>query len=243
MPGMKNISTFEITEYLKKKKCCTVQELQKRFGVSSATIHRDIDHLARHGLVRKSWGGIALEENTVSTGEQRSVSSSFQERLNWNSAAKQRVAELAFSRIDEGDIIFLDSSTSVSWLAQKLTESHFSNLTIITNSVTVIEKFCEFPPHYVLISLGGSFDLRMNAFLGRGALRELRNLTISKAFVSAFGLCDGNVTTNHENLAMLLTEVLERAEQKYLVIDRSKLDRRGLFTFASERSFDEIITG
>ena len=51
------------------------------------------------------------------------------------------------------------------------------------------------------------------------------------------------MTTNHENLAMLLTEVLERAEQKYLVIDRSKLDRRGLFTFASERSFDEIITG
>lgn len=243
MPGMKNIRTFEITEYLKKKKFCTVQELQKRFGVSSATIHRDIDHLARHGLVRKSWGGIALEENSVSTGEQRSISSSFQERLNWNSAAKQRVAELAFSRIEEGDIIFLDSSTSVSWLAQKLTESHFSNLTIITNSVTVIEKFCEFPPHYVLISLGGSFDLRMNAFLGRGALRELRNLTISKAFVSAFGLCDGNATTNHENLAMLLTEVLERAEQKYLVIDRSKLDRRGLFTFASERSFDEIITG
>ena len=114
MPGMKNIRTFEITEYLKKKKFCTVQELQKRFGVSSATIHRDIAHLARHGLIRKSWGGIALEEKTVSTGEQHTISSSFQERLNWNSPSKQRVAEAALERIEEGDIIFLDSSTTVS---------------------------------------------------------------------------------------------------------------------------------
>ena len=243
MPGMKNIRTFEITEYLKKKRYCTVQELQKRFCVSCATIHRDIDHLARHGVIRKTWGGVALEEKSVNTGDTRTISSSFQERLDWNSPAKQRVAELAFRKIEDGDIIFLDSSTTVSWLAHRLIDSHFSNLTIITNSVTIIEKFCEFPPHYMLISLGGSFDLRMNAFLGRGALNELRNLTISKSFVSAFGLCDSNVTTNHENLALLLTEVIARSEQNYLVIDRSKLDRKGLFSFAAERSFDEIITG
>jgi DeoR/GlpR family transcriptional regulator of sugar metabolism len=42
---MKKIRTYDILAYLKKKKRCTLRELMEKFGVSSATIHRDVTEL------------------------------------------------------------------------------------------------------------------------------------------------------------------------------------------------------
>jgi hypothetical protein len=78
----------------------------------------------------------------------------------------------------ENDILFLDSSTTVSYLAKLLETSTFSNLTIITNSVTIIQDFYKFPSHYVRIGLGGSFDVHLNSFLGQATLRELEYLEV-----------------------------------------------------------------
>ena len=84
--------------------------------------------------------------------------------------------------------------------------------------------------------------MQLNSFLGQATLRELEYLEISKAFVSAFGVDDDRVTTNHEYHASLLMKVLEIARQKFLLIDKSKLNRNGLFKVIQGKAFDEIIT-
>ena len=235
---MKKLRTYEIVDYLKEKKYCSIQELINHFRVSPATVYRDISELVARDVVQKVHGGIAFRErqNVEKSG------SPFQERINWNRSRKEMVAEQALSRISENDILFLDSSTTVCYLAKLLENSNFSNLTIVTNSVTVIQDFHKFPSHYVRIGLGGSFDMQLNSFLGRATLRELEYLEISKAFISAFGVGDDKVTTNHEYHASLLMKVLEFAKQKYLLVDRSKFDRSGIFKIASSRAFDEILS-
>ena len=235
---MKNVRSYAIIEYLKGKKFCSIPELREKFDVSNATIHRDIAALVRRGVVQKMRGGVALGTVTPVV----TTSSAYAERQNWNCRAKQLIAEEAFSRIEDGDIIFLDSSTTVCSLAEKLEKSNFTNLTVITNSVPVISNFYLFPPHYVLVGLGGSYDLQLNAFLGQSTIRELESLSVSKVFVSAFGLADGIVTTNNEKHFALLQKLMEIAEQKLLLIDNSKLDRKGLFRFATEAMFDAVIT-
>ena len=235
-----NVRSYAIIDYLKQKKYCSIQELTTHFKVSNATMYRDIAELAGRDIVRKVHGGIAFQERP--SPHEMSSSSPFQERINWNQSKKREIAEQAMRRIAENDILFLDSSTTVYYLAQLLESSSFSSLTIVTNSVTIIQDFHKFPSHYVRIGLGGSYDVHLNSFLGQSTLRELEYLGISKAFLSAFGLCDGNVTTNHEHHASLLMKVLDRAEQKYLLIDKSKFDRRGLFRIATSRTFDEIIS-
>ena len=239
---MKNLRTFAIVDYLKEKKYCSIIELQEHFGVSSATIHRDIASLVSRDVIQKVHGGVAIQENSAARSGKKVDPSPFMERINWNRKSKLAISQRAFSYICEGDILFLDSSTTVSYLADLLIGSNFSNLTIVTNSVTIIANFHRFPSHFVLISLGGSFDLQLNAFLGQTAVRELERLSISKAFISAFGVNDDDVTTNHENHASLLTKVLDMAQQKYLLADKSKFNRCGLFKLASKRSFDEIIS-
>ena len=239
---MKNLRTFAIIDYLKQTKYCSVNELMEHFNVSPATIHRDITSLVRNNQVRKVHGGVAYIDPVDAADRMTVLSSTFQERINWNQKFKRKISELAMREISEGDIIFLDSSTTVFFLAERLLESSFSNLTIVTNSAMIIQNFHKFPPHYVLISLGGTFDLQLNAFLGQAAIRELERLSVSKAFISAFGIDGDLVTTNHEYHSSLLLKVLEVAKQRYLLADRSKFDRSGLFRLGTRADFDRIIS-
>ncbi len=239
---MKNLRTFAIIDYLKQKKYCSVNELMEHFSVSPATIHRDIASLVRNNQARKVHGGVAYIDPAEATDKMTVLSSTFQERINWNQKLKHRISELAMREISEGDIVFLDSSTTVFFLAERLLESSFSNLTIVTNSAMIIQNFHKFPPHYVLISLGGTFDLQLNAFLGQAAIRELERLSISKAFISAFGIDGDLVTTNHEYHSTLLLKVLEVAKKRYLLADRSKFNRSGLFRLGTRADFDRILS-
>ena len=237
---MKSLRTYAIVDYLKQKKYCSVQELTSHFKVSGATMYRDIAELTARDIVQRVHGGIALLERTAARNPLSG--SPFQERISWNRDMKEAIAHRALSRIGENDILFLDSSTTVYYLAQLLEKTSLSNLTIITNSVMIIQNFHKYPSHYVRIGLGGSYDLQLNCFLGQATLRELEYLEISKAFISAFGVGDDKVTTNHEHHASLLMKVLERAGKKYLLADRSKFNRCGLFRIASCRAFDEILS-
>jgi len=239
---MKNLRTFAIVDYLKEKKYCSVIELMEHFCVSSATIHRDIASLVKKNLIQKVHGGVAYIDPVEATDKMTVLSSTFQDRISWNRKRKQKISEQAFAKIREGDIIFLDSSTTVFFLAERLLESSFSNLTIVTNSAMIIQNFHKFPPHYVLISLGGTFDSQLNAFLGQAAMRELERLSVSKAFISAFGIDARSVTTNHEYHSMLLLKVIEIAKETYLLADRSKFNRSGLFRLGPKDIFREIIT-
>ena len=237
---MKNLRSYAIVDYLKQHKYCSINDLIEHFHVSAATIYRDISDLSVRDVVQRVHGGIALRERP--SGKTGASSSPFQERLNWNRDKKEAIALRAMQLVEENDILFLDSSTTVYYLAPLLEKSSFSNLTIVTNSVMIIQEFHKFPSHYVRIALGGSYDVQLNAFLGQATLRELEYLEISKAFVSAFGITDDKVTTSHENHASLLMKVLQLSGKKYLLADKSKFNHNGLFRFAHRRTFDEILS-
>lgn len=237
---MKNLRSYRILDYLKQKKYCSLCELMERFQVSTATIHRDVADLVARGALLRVRGGVAFPENRSDSGTTGAFP--FQDRINRNLARKQEVARQALQLVRDGDILFLDSSTTVAALAALLEESNFAALTIITNSLTIAGRFPHFPAHYVLILLGGSYDMQLNALLGQSLMRELEELSISKAFVSAFGMCDDRVTTNHEKHFTLMMKVMNAAEQKILLLDRSKIGRKGLFRFATRAMFDAVIT-
>ncbi len=237
---MKNVRILQILDHLKEVKYCSMEDLQKKFKVSSATIHRDIAALAARGALSKMHGGVAYPETAA--GDRKKTFSTFQDRIEWNQNRKQMIAQMAMQEVQEGDILFLDSSTTTYFLARLLENSLFSNLTIVTNSVLIMQEFHKFPAHYVLIGLGGGYDIQLNAFLGQATLRELEYLNISKAFISAFGVTEENVTTNHEHHADLLIKVLQIAGQRFLLADRSKFDREGLFKIAKPRFFSKILT-
>lgn len=234
---MEKLRVRQILTYLRSKKQCSIAELMAKFSVSSATIHRDIDELAKRDAVMRVRGGLIWNESTVFADNL----SGYDERTVTNRKAKMAIARKALSLVSEGDILFLDSSTTVFELAVLLTSAHFQHLTIVTNSVSIMENFRKFPSHYVLIGLGGNYDTQLNSILGSETLDQLSRLTITKAFVSAFGVADRRVTTNHERQSELIRRVLDAAVHKYLLLDSSKLGRTGLYRLGASGTFDKIL--
>ena len=235
---MDNIRIRQILAYLKTQKSCTLKELMDAFGVSSATIHRDVAILAKRDAVERVRGGLIYNETPAPSGN----AAAYQERVVIRQPEKIMVAQKALHVIEEGDIIFLDSSTTVYELALLLTHGEFDHLTIITNAIPVMHLFRKFPAHWSLIGLGGNYDPQLNSILGISALEQLARYNLTKAFVSGFGLDDKTATTNHEHQAEILRKVLDAADKRYLLIDHTKLGRKGLYRIAARGGFDAIIS-
>ena len=235
---MDNIRIRQILAYLKTQKSCTLKELMDAFGVSSATIHRDVAILAKRDAVERVRGGLIYNETPAPSGN----AAAYQERVVTRRPEKIMVAQKALHVIEEGDIIFLDSSTTVYELALLLTHGEFDHLTIITNAIPVMHLFRKFPAHWSLIGLGGNYDPQLNSILGISALEQLARYNLTKAFVSGFGLDDKTATTNHEHQAEILRKVLDAADKRYLLIDHTKFGRKGLYRIAACGGFDAIIS-
>ena len=235
---MDNIRIRQILAYLKARKSCTLKELMDAFGVSSATIHRDVAILAKRDAVERVRGGLIYNETPAPSGN----AAAYQERVVTRQPEKIMVAQKALHVIEEGDIIFLDSSTTVYELALLLTHGEFDHLTIITNAIPVMHLFRKFPAHWSLIGLGGNYDPQLNSILGISALEQLARYNLTKAFVSGFGLDDKTATTNHEHQAEILRKVLDAADRRYLLIDHTKFGRKGLYRIAARGGFDAIIS-
>ena len=118
----------------------------------------------------------------------------------------------------------------------------FAALTVVTNSVAIVEQFAKFPSHWVRIALGGPYDPQLHSLLGQETFRQLDRIAPTKAFVSAYGVDDRNATTNHENQAALLMRVLDKAPQRFLLADKGKFGRTGLYRLAARGAFDEILS-
>lgn len=235
---MEKLRIHLILDYLKARKRCTLDELMRRFKVSSATIHRDVEELAKRDAVSRVRGGLVWND----AEPMRPDANGYQERVVTNRKAKLAIARRALQLVSEGDILFLDSSTTVYELAMMLRTSKLEHLTIVTNSVSIMQHFRKFPSSWVLIALGGNFDPQLNSILGSAAIEQLSRFNITKAFVSAFGLDARNATTNHERQAEIVRMVLDAAERRYLLADRSKHGRTGLYRLSARGAFDRIIS-
>lgn len=239
---MKTLRSLQIIDYLRDRKHCSVRDLENHFKVSPATIYRNIEELTQKNLLQKVRGGVVLSGAPVADLEAGVPTSHFLTRINRNSEKKQKIAELALQKISDGSIIFLDSSTTSLYLARLLQKTELSNLTIITNSVLIIQEFYLFPSHFILLSLGGNFTAHLNSFLGKTSLDNLTQLKIDKIFFSAVGINAGKATTFHEEHAEFLRRVLTMAEQSFLLLDSTKFGKSGIFAICQLDAVGTILS-
>jgi DeoR/GlpR family transcriptional regulator of sugar metabolism len=224
---MNNVRTLAMVDYVRQRKYCSTAELGRAFDVSPATIQRDISEIVGSKLLRKVHGGVAVFEtgpDAVAPAED----SRFEDRVRINPEKKTSIARLAESLVEAADILFLDPSSTALFLARQLQKSRLRNLTIITNSVLIIQEFRLFPSQFVLVSLGGIFDAHLNAFLGKAAIEALRRYQINKAFISAAGITASGLYTYHESHAEFLKVVIEIAKETHGLIDSTKFNKNAL---------------
>jgi len=132
-------------EALREQGKVTVPELSNIFGVSEITIRRDLNELARQGLVRRAHGGAVFP---VEAPPEPPVIQRMQE----NRDLKIRIARAAAGLVDTGDTIFISSGSTATYVARQLADR--KNLTVVTNSISVATELASAEGITVVV-LGG----------------------------------------------------------------------------------------
>src|ERR1700690_2611426 len=110
-----------------------VSELTQQLGVSDMTIRRDLEVLAREGLIEKVHGGAVLP------GSPASHDPGFEAKLVLERPEKTAIARAAAGLVRPGTAIALAGGTTTFALAQCLLD--VPGLTVVTNSLRVANLF------------------------------------------------------------------------------------------------------
>ena len=115
----------EIAKSLMQDGQISTQALAREYGVSVETIRKDLLYLQKSGIAKKGYGGavVCTEWNEQSFG-QKSIE---------HQAEKARIAGRALDFVCDGDIVILDSGSTVAALARLLLNK--KRLTVFTNSL------------------------------------------------------------------------------------------------------------
>jgi DeoR/GlpR family transcriptional regulator of sugar metabolism len=225
----------EIADIVRAAGSVTVSQVEERFGVSSMTARRDLAELERLGIARRTHGGAVAPELT-------SHEDSFVSRLERQSAEKTALASAAAAMVVAGESVFLDSSSTAYHVARALVE-RAEPITIITNSQPIMDLVASQATEEVdLIGIGGSLRRLTRSFVGPVATAAVRAHFPDHLFFSVKGLTGDGVLTDADPLeAEVKRSMIEHVDAAVLLVDRSKLEARGLSVIGSVGAVSAVL--
>ncbi len=222
-----------ILEQLQEEKRVVVSELSQSFGVSEETIRRDLEKLEKEGIAKKSYGGALLNESA-------SIDMPFNVRKKVNIAGKQMIAEQIAQRVQDGDHIILDASSTAVFIAKALKEK--SNLTVITNSVEVIVELSDVSD-WNIICTGGSLREGYLALIGPKTEENLQDFYADKLILSCKGVdMERGITDGSELFSKTKKVMTEVSGEVILAADHTKFGKVAFSRLCSLDAVDILVT-
>jgi DeoR/GlpR family transcriptional regulator of sugar metabolism len=221
-----------IAELVLKQPFVAAKDLAERFDVSLMTIHRDLDELEAHGVLRKVRGGATPQPSSL-------FESNVRYRLTVASEEKQALARAALAHIEPGEAVLIDESTTGLALARLLPGR--VPLTVITNSLSVMQEL-RTVRDIKLIVLGGDYWPRHEAFCGLACEAAVSALRADILFMSTTAISDGVAYQPDQDMAIAKRAMIAAAARRVLLVDHSKFGRVALHRLAPLTDFDLVIT-
>jgi ribose transport system substrate-binding protein len=223
-----------ILELLKERTSVSVIELSGMLDVSEGTVRNDLQALDEQGQLRRVRGGAVAPTHYVAHG------SGIRAQAQVNSEQKQWLAQWASGQIDSGDVILLDSSTTVLHIAQYLVDR--SNLTVVTNGIEVGRVLATNPTNTIIL-IGSILQQDGNSLVGSPDKAMMQALNIQTGFFSCVGLStEIGLLERDLQIAELKHQILGACQKRIALIDSSKVGKGGLTPFATLNEVDHIVT-
>jgi DeoR/GlpR family transcriptional regulator of sugar metabolism len=225
----------QITRLLLERDTVTVRELTARFGVSTMTVHRDLDRLEARGILRKVHGGATAQPSSL-------YESSLVFRLGSMADEKRAIARRAALEVQPGSSVLIDDSTTCLAMVPFLVR--IPQLTIVTNFLTVVDQVTPYKDADTkLILLGGDYDEKYHSLLGVLAEHGLSELRVDQCFLSVSAVDGHGVFHQEPHQARIKRKMTEIASSVILLVDSSKLGKRALHRIVGLDAFDSLIVG
>ncbi|MEU7133328.1 DeoR/GlpR family DNA-binding transcription regulator [Streptomyces sp. NPDC046261] len=223
-----------------------VNELTRRLKVSDMTVRRDLDALARQGVVEKVHGG------AVPVADATTHEPGFEAKSALELSAKEDIARAAARMVARGSAIALAGGTTAFALAHQLVD--IPDLTVVTNSVRVAEVFHSAQrsvaasgpaarPGAATVVLTGGVRTPSDTLVGPVADAAIRSLHFDVLFLGVHGI---SVTAglSTPNLAEAETNrhFVRSARRVVVLADHTKWGTVGLSSFAALEDVDALVT-
>ncbi len=216
----------------------SVDGLAKSFGVSAATIRRDLSEL---GASRAAAAGAWWRESCCTrccTSRFRHLSS-FQEQEEKCAAEKRQIGLTAASIISDGETIALGAGTTTTQLARCM--RHRKRITIITNAINIAMELSHLPDIKVSMT-GGSLSGDWFALVGDVAQRNIGEIFYDKAFIGVDGAhAEHGMTTNYPDQAAIHRAMMRQARQRIVLADHRKIGTIGRSLIWPANDIDKLI--
>lgn len=227
----------KIKERLFEEKSVKVADLVNEFQVSEETIRRDLNELAKEGLVEKNYGGAILTEEL-----QRMASAipPIQQRQFQFYDEKNLIGKRAAGLVKDEQIVVLDAG-STTWFVAKYLDQ-LKDLTVISNGINIIEE-CSKNESSSIYMLGGQLKRNSMSMYGPQAQLELQKYNADIVFLGTSGVSMRHGFTSADLYEAEVKKMMVSAGQKKVVLaDHSKLKKPGLISFCPFEEVDVLIT-
>lgn len=223
-----------IMDLLMKNQFALVADLSKELNVSEETIRKDLEKLEKKGKLNRVHGGAYLNEGY---GNETPVAV----RSNLYKNIKAELAEKCMGLIKEKETVFLDCSTTVSYLAEELS-SYEKKLTVVTNSMLAASKLMA-NTNIRLILLGGELNRDTESFEGYTVFEALERYHIDKAFISSAAIDgDSGMTDYTQSEADVRRKVLQEATECIFVADSTKTGKKSTYIIGDTDKITTFVT-
>ena len=228
---MKEIKETRALNLLEQRQFASVEEISDALSVSHSTTRRILERLQEKGLITRTHGGAKI--NTANN-----FMPSFTFRIHQNSFEKKKIALSAIKLIKNGDVIFLDGSTSAFCVAEYLKE--FDNIRVITNGIDTLTLLSK--NKITAYSTGGQVSLENPAVLvGRYAEDTICNFHADIAFFSAQAMDDnGEIFDCFENEIFIRRAMIRNAKTKVFLCDSTKFGKVSPYRVCSLNDVDYV---
>ncbi len=230
---MSDIQEKEILEIIQEKQVISVEDISKSLYISPSTVRRKLQKLQDKGLVIRTRGGAKINDSS-------NFLPSFSFRTHQNSLEKKKIAISATKLIKNGDVIFLDGSTSAFFIGEYL--SGFKDIKVITNGIDTLSLLAK--NGIDAYSTGGVILKSNNSVLvGDHATSMIEKYHADVTFFSAASVTkDGKIYDIFEEENPIRLAMLRNSTKKVFLSDSTKFGKISSYYICKVSEIDCIVT-
>jgi DeoR/GlpR family transcriptional regulator of sugar metabolism len=245
----------KIMDLLNKHGRVKSKHLSEILSVSEVTIRNDLNTLEKKGLLSRVHGGAVKVKGGYYSPHQtnyypymkqninkkpRIMDPHFQEQIALDKEEKRDIAKKAVSVVEKNDVIFVDTGSSAYYFIEEIVKNPPINLTVVTNSLYVINEVAGHNNINLLV-LGGVFQRSSLNFLDLDASPLIEKYSVNKIFMGINGLDEVGFYSSDILEARVKSEFCDLTAQLYLFASSSKLFKKSLKIISEWKGSETLI--
>lgn len=224
----------KIVEFVNANQTVTFTQLKEKFSsVSDMTLRTDLKYLDQAKKIVRIHGGAKSLEEVAGNDDVLKL------RYGRNTEEKKEIAQKALAFVEPSKTIFIDSGSTTTMLAHILKDQ---NNIFYTSGLTCAMEMGKLTKAKIAVT-GGTMNTRSFSVNGMDGIRCLEKVNFDIAFIGVTRYAS-NTGFTCESLedCELKRKAIEQAKKVIVLMDSSKVEKKGTYTICHLEQVDTLIS-